>query len=176
MCSWVYKLAAPCSELTEATAQIVMEFYILISVIVMIHKTGGEKYRYQCLLNLISACAVTIVTPLTRSQLVRRIKLTFQSLLNIKWHKIIFCEKSIICCICMNSILCSFRFTSWCRCKRFHCRGTGRPKGPLAVDSSPQYHIWWYQEVALWRHHPQQWVGADCCTLLGHVSTCLWKK
>lgn len=93
VCSWVYKLAAPCSELTEATAQIVMEFYILISVIVMIHKTGGEKYRYQCLLNLIAACAVTIVTPLTRSQLVRRIKLTFHSLLNIKWHKIIFCEK-----------------------------------------------------------------------------------
>lgn len=76
------------SELTETTAQMVMEFYILVSVIVMIHKTGGEKYTYHCCysyivldLNIpapISACAVT---PLTTSQLV---KFTFQTLLNIK--------------------------------------------------------------------------------------------
>lgn len=35
------------SELTETTTQIVMEFYILISVIVMVHGTGGEKYKHQ---------------------------------------------------------------------------------------------------------------------------------
>lgn len=35
------------SELTETTTQIVMEFYILISVIVMVHGTGGEKYTHQ---------------------------------------------------------------------------------------------------------------------------------
>lgn len=35
------------SELTETTTQIVMEFYILISVIMMVHRTGGEKYTHQ---------------------------------------------------------------------------------------------------------------------------------
>lgn len=49
MCAAVYKsLQLLSSELTGSTVQIVMGLYMLISVIVMIHKAGGEHYAYRC--------------------------------------------------------------------------------------------------------------------------------
>lgn len=177
------------SELTERRAQIVMVLYILIAVIVMSHKTGGEKYSYQChhshvvLVSKIPASSDFSLfsyysnynnIPTRQTHPTNVSVITEHKRIKIKEYFI--GRKHHMLQLHKEYILCSFRVTSWCWCEGFHCWGTGRPKGRLAVDSSPQYHIWCRREVALWRNHPQQWVGADCCTLLGHVSACFWKK